>query len=183
MKKIIICIILVLFSCKEKEIKYYPKKINDIETTKVIFEGNYKKFREKIMKVVDTLPFIELQNNRIYLYAHPYGCIRERNILEISSDSINSAKGTYPIKMLPHILKKHYLNYGKSPFYSDSPNKCATFIHLKDNDTKEIFEKLLKNIIKEFDLLNKNNNLKLYISIKIPIPPPPPYPPPLPDKY
>lgn len=172
MKKIIfISLIVLLVSCEKnrKEIKYYPSLLDHKE--KVDFKNNYKSFVEEVIKLShnDKKPYIELKNKniirKIFLYVRGNVLIKERNIVNLSSDSIFTTEKGYKIKMLASILEKHYLNDGKSYFYLDSPDKALVEISLKKHQTKQDLENVLEKLTSEFDKLNLKikKDLELYV--------------------
>ncbi len=87
---------------------------------------------------------------KIIPFVRGYGLFKERNLLNIKSDSILVDDG-YPIKELKRILKRHYTNNGKDYRYSDSPKQSGVEISLDTSKTANELKHCLINLTRTFD--------------------------------
>ncbi|MEX2349714.1 MAG: hypothetical protein WD554_02445 [Flavobacteriaceae bacterium] len=122
---------------------------------------------------------------RIMPYFYSNGLYREKNILKLKSDSI-LIDDNYPISELKRILKRHYLNKGKVPYYSDSPQKAlieVTIDTIKNGkELKEVLTKLTRTFDEIKEEINDTIELRVFFDYFRQIPPPPP-PPKMEEEY
>lgn len=178
LKKIVLILALILiFSCQEKikEIRYYPNNIlfsNEntevigLDTTKLNFKQITNKigtFDEGYGKLVVEFDDGNMKK-RIIPFAYGSGLIKERNILEITSDSILIDNG-YSISELKRILKRHYTNKGEIPYYSETPYNTLVEVTVDTSSSgKELKEDLIR-LTRTFDEIKNEvqDTIKLYV--------------------
>ncbi len=190
MKKIIlISTIILILSCENKatEIRYYPtdlelprenSEIIGLDTTKLNFRqitnliGN--DFGNTLVEFDDGKV-----KKRILPYVYGSGLYKHKNILEIKSDSILIDEG-YPNSELKRILKRHYLNKEKIPYYSDSPSKALIEVTIdtisNGMELKEVLTKLTRCFDEIKSEINDTIELRVFFDYMRQIPPPPPPP-------
>jgi hypothetical protein len=197
---LIILLFGVLVSCKEKtklekvekkqtEIRYYPTdrplsnetlELIGLDTTELNFRQLTNKVGTYYRKTSLIVEFDDQQiKKRITPYIYSGGYIRFRNVLQIKSDSILIDDG-YPINELKRILKRHYLNKGKIPYYSQSPKKALVEVTLDTNRTGKEIKEVLTKLTRTFDEIKEEINdtieLRIFFDYFRQIPPPPPPP-------
>lgn len=131
----------------------------------------------------DSLPKITLKTdkdlNTIYfrnLCSENFGCIliRERNMIEIHNDTINTSDGKfYPLDSLDNVIKRDFENNGKNPMFSDSPEKLLFFVSY-DNIEPEKLLKTLNELTQAYERTTKKTDIKIWLYENFYIPPPPP---------
>jgi len=193
LKKIaFISALILVFSCQEKitEIRYYPNdalfanenaEIIGLDTTKL----NFKKITNKIGTFYEGFGELVVEfhdgyiKKRVIPFVYGSGLIKERNILQITSDSI-LIDNRYPISELKRILKRHYTNKGKIPYYSESPYSTLVEVTVDTSKSgKELKEDLIR-LTRTFDEIKNElqDTIKLYVYFdylrQTPRPPPPP---------
>ncbi|WP_246293549.1 MULTISPECIES: hypothetical protein [Winogradskyella] len=191
-KTLSILSILLILSCENKttEIRYYPTDRNfSVETKEVIgLDTTQLNFRE-ITNKVGTFDkdygklVVEFDDGKIKKRVTPYvydnGLIKSKNILRIKSDSI-LIDNKYSINELKRILKRHYLNKDKVPYYPDSPKNGLVEITINTNKTGKELKKVLSKLTQVFDEIKEEVNdtieLRIYFDYLRQIPPPPPPP-------
>lgn len=189
-----ISIFLLTLSCRNKttEIRYYPtdrefskenSELIGLDTTQL----NFKQLTNKIGTYYNDYGKLVVEFNdgnikkRIIPYVYDGGLIKYKNALEIKSDSILIDSG-YPISELKKLLKRHYLNKGKIPYYSDSPQSAFVEITIDTNKTGKELKEVLTKLTKSFDEIKSEikDTIELriffdYLRQTIPPPPPPEY--------
>jgi len=107
-----------------------------------------------------------------------YACIliKEKNVLQITQDSIFKASYELPIDSLIYFMEKDYLNNGEDPTLSDSPDKLSINILYTENQKTVNLIKLLDKITKSFDSVNVDAPFYISLFQKLTIKPPPPPP-------
>ncbi len=114
---------------------------------------------------------------RVVPYFYGYGHYKEKNILKIKSDSI-LIDNNYPITELKRILKRHYLNKGKVPYYSDSPQKTLVEVTIDTSKNGKELKEVLTKLTRTFDEIKEETNdtieLRVFFDYFRQIPPPPP---------
>jgi hypothetical protein len=122
---------------------------------------------------------------RVVPYFFGSGLYKEKNILKIKSDSILIDKN-YPITELKRILKRHYLNKGKIPYYSDSPQKTIVEVTIDSSKNGKELKEVLTKLTRTFDEIKEEINdtieLRVFFDYFRQIPPPPP-PPKIEEEY
>ena len=157
MREIIyISIILLILSCEKNtsEIRYYPTDrdfsnkhsiVIGLDTTKL----NFKQITDKVGGRNYGKLVLEFNDDKIKKRVIPYkydnGYLRYKNVLPIKSDSI-LIDGGYSINQLKRILKRHYLNKGKIPFYPDSPKKAIIEITIDTSKNGKELKKVLTKL-------------------------------------
>lgn len=107
-----------------------------------------------------------------------YICILiiEKNIIQVTKDSVFKGSDVLPIKDLFSIMDKDYHNFGNDLMYSDSPDRIGiNIVYERDEKVEELIP-LLDKITNAFEALNVNDPLRIYLSEKLMIKPPPPPP-------
>ena len=99
-------------------------------------------------------------------------CIRKRNVLRIIDDEIH-VDTIFSLDRLESTMTKHYNNYGKSPYYSEQPNKALISISYENKEMDNL-SNLLNRITACFDPIRNDNPLVIEINGYFPPPPPPP---------
>jgi len=184
---------MLILSCQKQvtEVKYYPfdrpfnkekAEIIELETTPL----NFKEITNKIGPYFDERfgnLVVEFEdgkiNKRIIPYVYDSGLIKRKNILKIKTDSILIDDG-YPISELKSLMKRHYLNKNKIPYYSDSPQKAYVEISIDASKNGRELKELLSKLTYTFDEIKTEikDSIKLVIFFnnfrQIPPPPPPP---------
>ncbi len=192
MRKItFILIVLLTFCCKNKtsKIRYYPtnnqflseqSEIIGLDTTKLNFRQitnkivAYKRNSKKLLVEFDDGQI----KKRIAPYSYDGGLIKYKNVLQIRSDSILIDNG-YAIDELKRILKRHYLNKGKIPYYSDSPQRAIIEVIIDTSKTGKELKEILTKLTRSFDEIKSEINDTIEMRIffnyfrQIPIPLPP----------
>ncbi|GGW56336.1 hypothetical protein DFQ11_101601 [Winogradskyella epiphytica] len=191
-KTLYISTILLVLSCENNptEIRYYPtdrdfsaetSQLILLDTTKLNFRqitnrvGTYDKDYGKLV--------VEFNDKKIKKRITPYiydgGLIRSKNILRIKSDSILIDEN-YPISDLKQILKRHYLNKGKAPYYPDLPRNAIVEVTIDTNKTGKELKKVLTQLTRTFDEIKKETKdtieLRVFFDYLRQIPPPLPPP-------
>ncbi len=170
MKKILI-LLLIFASCNTAEY-YFPSKdffeknkpteiriknLNFQELTDSIRNGLYK----------NEFYYIKINNKNIEYKITPFaytgGLIKEKNVLEISKDSVKFSFINYPIDKLSYYLKSHYENNGKNVNSPDSYKKAILKLVLKKEDDSQTLNKLLLKVVKTY----QKTNIKLKDSIEL----------------
>jgi len=156
---IILALLLVLFfGCekKQQEIRYYPstkeftksKKndVIDIDALNINYDSLMNRFYENYRNGIKTV--IEIKNNGItrkIMFIDTYNaCIKLRNVLVISEDSIFKENG-FSISELDNVLRKHYFNINRNHKYSYSYKMALINIALDTGKTIMKFRDDLKN--------------------------------------
>lgn len=192
MKKIaVISTILLILSCENRptDIRYYPTDRDfSAESSQLILldstKLNFKQLTNKIGTYDDedygklVVEFNDKNiKKRITPYVYDTGLIRSKNILRIQSDSI-LIDNNYPISKLKPILKRHYLNKGKVPYYPDAPHKAIVEITIDTSKTGKELKTVLIQLTQTFDeIKNKTNDtieLRVFFDYLRQIPPLPP---------
>ncbi len=191
-KAFYISTILLILSCKNKpiEIRYYPtdrpfsyetSELIGLDTTKLNFRQLTNKvgtFYKNYGKLVVEFNDGKLKK-RVTPYVYDGGLLKYKNVLEIKSDSILIDDG-YSINELKRILKRHYLNKGEIPYYSDSPKKALVEVTLDTIKTGKELKDVLIKLTRTFDEIKTEINdtieLRVFFDYYRQIPPPPPPP-------
>ena len=192
----------ILISCKQNEktkqkenklieIREYPTdrefkteigELIGLDTTELNFKqitnriGSFQEesYGQLIVEFVD-----EKIKKRLIPYVYDEGLIKQKNVLRIKSDSILIDDG-YSINELKRILKRHYLNKGKIPYYSDSPSKALVEVTIDTNKNGKEIKDILIKLTRSFDEINAEINdtieLRVFFDYYRQIPPPPPPP-------
>lgn len=172
----------------QKEYGFYTGSENQRKVTLDI--GDYPTFRvlhSRAEKLAcnDSIPQIVYNSGdhfkKISLNAicwEKFACvlIPERNIIQVTKDSVFKTADVLPIEDLFAIMDKDYHNYGKDPMYSESPDRIGINIIYESMETTEGLLNLLDQITANFDALNLNVPLNISLCEKLAIiaPPPPP---------
>lgn len=192
--KLIPFVILLLFlSCKvdREQVRFYPAKqsFTNTEQLKICSVKNYK----EVITLAETIrskkriPEIIIKDEnirkRIIPFTYGNGLTKERNILKITTDSVLIDNG-YTITNLKQLLKRHYLNKGNIPYYSDSPQKAIIEINFNKNENCKDIKGLLIKLTRTFDEVNREvkDSLKLNVFFNLFKYIPPPMNPPPPSK-
>jgi len=191
-KIIYISIIFLVLSCDNKttETRYYPtdrefskenSELIGLDTTELNFReitnkvGTYYEDYGKLVVEFDDGAI----KKRITPYVYDGGFIKHKNVLEIKSDSI-LIDDHYPISELKRILKRHYQNKGKIPYYSESPNKTLVEVTIDTSKNGKELKEILIKLTRSFDEIKKETNdsieLRVFFDYFRQIPPPPPPP-------
>lgn len=195
MKKIVfISILLLILSCEKRttKIRYYPSdfqfplekfEIIGLDTTKL----NFRQLTNRVINDGFDSDFgsvmVEFDDGKIKKRLMPYfygsGLYKEKNILKIKSDSILIDEN-YPISDLKEILKRHYLNKGKIPYYSDSPQKTLIEVTIDTSKNGKELKEVLTKLTQTFDEIKEEIDdtieLRVFFDYFRQIPPPPPPP-------
>ena len=196
MKKLLLLAIIILtLGCENKttEIRYYPSnrefqkdsiELIGLDTTKLNFRQLTNKSAEFYVDDGKQV-VVEFGDNKIKKRVIPYvytgGLVKLKNVLQIKSDSILIDEG-YPISQLKWILKRHYLNKGAIPQYSDSPERALVEVTIDTNQSGKELKELLTRLTRSFDEIKSeiNDSIELRVAFdyfrQIPPPPPPPKP-------
>jgi len=189
-KIILISTIILILSCKKQitEIRYYPTdreisketlEIIGLDTTNL----NFREITDKIGGFTEdnfgniVLEFKE-ENiiKRIIPYIYDGGLIKRKNVLEITSDSILVDDG-YHIDQLKELLKRHYSNKGKIPYYPEGPEKALVEITIDTStngqELKEVLSKLTLSFDKIRSEIKDTIELRVFFNYFPKIPPPP----------
>ncbi|UBZ07942.1 hypothetical protein LDL76_04335 [Salegentibacter mishustinae] len=184
----------LLISCEKKitETRYYPNdELYKEEEAEIIqlknSDLNFKEITNCIGTFYDGFGKLVVEfddkniRKRIIPFVFDGGLIKYRNTLEITSDSILIDKG-YKISELKRILKRHYTNNSKIPYYSESPQKALVVVTIDTNKTAKELKNALIHLTRTYDQIEKeiNDSIKLTIFFdyfrQIPPPPRPPKP-------
>ncbi len=193
MKKILLLTtIILILSCENKtiETRYYPTnrefhkdsiELIGLDTTDL----NFRQLTNKVGAFYEdkgNLIVVEFDDGQIKKRLIPYvytgGLIKIKNVLQIKSDSILIDNG-YAIGELKRILKRHYLNKGKIPQYSDSPEKALVEVTIDTNRTGKELKEVLIRLTNTFDDIKTEINDTIELNVffdyfrQIPTPPPP----------
>jgi len=191
-KILLISTLLLIIGCinKTTEIRYYPTD-NYVSTDNdeiILLDTTNLNFREITNKLEDHYSnqsnlVVEFDDGsikkRILPRIYGNGYFKIKNALKIKTDSILIDDG-YPISELKQILKRHYTNSGKIPYYSESPYKASIEITIDTSKTGKDLEQVLKTVTRTFDeiKIEIQDSIKLNIIFsyfrQIPPPPPPP---------
>ena len=153
----------LILGCEQKalEIRYYPSDRESpeanteyigLDTTKLNFGQIANKLREHDSVYTNlVLEFEDEQiKKRVVPYVYGYGCISENNMLKVRPDSI-LIDDNYHISELNRILKKHYSNWGKNFYYSDSPEKALVELTIDENSDGKKIKDTLAELTRSFD--------------------------------
>jgi len=194
-KEINILILCSLLSCtpkikkEEPKIIYYPSKdlFTHANTVRVDLDNSSINFKE-LTNLVDDIhtingsPYIEFLDNdtlkKILLFRNDGQPINSKDKLEISKDSVLSDDMNYSINKLYGILKEEYKNIGKGWEHPKDNNSFFVEIEIDTNQKAVVLEKTLRNLVRNFDEINLENNDTLLLNVVLSyfhqIPPPPP---------
>lgn len=182
----------MILSCENKptEIRYYPtdrpfseqnSELIGLDTTQL----NFKQITNKVGTYYNNFGKLVVEfddgkiKKRITPYVYDGGLIKFKNVLEIKSDSILIDDG-YSINELKRILKRHYLNNGKIPYYSDSPKKALVEVTIDTSKTGKELKEVLIKLTRTFDEIREEIKdtieLRVFFDYFRQIPPPPPPP-------
>ncbi len=192
----------ILISCKHKEkleqvenerseIREYPTdrefkieigELIGLDTT----ELNFKQIANRIGSFQEesygqlTVEFADEKiKKRLIPYVYDEGLIKRKNVLRIKSDSILIDNG-YSINELKRLLKRHYLNKGKIPYYSDSPRKALVEVTIDTSKNGKELKEVLTKLTRTFDEIKEEIydtiELRVFFDYFRQIPPPPPPP-------
>lgn len=188
---------MLIISCDKKtnEIRYYPSYFQfskdssiviGLDTVKLNFRQITKKFESYSFHNGYGNLFVEFDDGQIKKRITPFvfgaGLIREKNGLTITSDSILIDDG-YSISDLKRILKRHYLNKGKVPYYSASPRMAFVRVSIDSGMNGRVLKKVLTKITRSFDEIKNEINDTIELAVFFnnlthmeigPRPPPPP---------
>ncbi|WP_232219157.1 hypothetical protein [Olleya marilimosa] len=189
----------ILISCRQKdrtkqaqikpsEIREYPTDLEfKIDVGELIgldtTDLNFKQITNRISSFQEEnygQLKVEFEDNKIKKRLTPYvydeGLIKQKNILRIKSDSILIDDG-YSIDELKRILKRHYLNKGKIPYYSDSHQKALVEVTIDTSkngkELKEVLIKLTSTFDEIKEEINDSIELRVFFDYFRQIPPPP----------
>lgn len=188
--KVQIVLFFLIVSCQKTEvdIKYYPseelynrsiiKKIN-LKDSRLNYKQVCKNIGDNQYEKIRTL--IELNDNGVQRRVMPFvrgnGYIRRKNVLTITSDSIE-IDSTHSVKLLKRILKRHYTNKGKNYRYSSSPERALVEIRQDASMSLRDLEKTLIHVTRTFDEVKNEVRDTIYLRILFNYPrflsPPPP---------
>jgi len=200
----ILILITAFSSCEYKKVTkelsktkiYYPNKNWFlIDSTLLYFQlDSLKNFRELINKIdliacENKTPVITFQNENLEYKLIPMNDCSERrrifdyydrNVLNIEPDKvIVDNLREYGIDSLSIILRNHYLNENKEPFFSDTPEKAFVQVYVDTISDIGKTKELLIKIMDAFDEI-KGDSLSLgiqfekYLLSDLSLPPPPP---------
>ncbi len=173
---------------KPKEIRFYPTdRAFSTETSQLIgldtTELNFRQITNKIGTFDKDYGILVVEfddekiKKRIIPYVYDNGLIKSKNILRIKSDTILIDE-IYPISELKPIMKRHYLNKGKVPYYPDLPRNALVEVTIDTNKTGKELKKVLTQLTRTFDEIKKETNdtieLRVFFNYLRQIPPPPP---------
>ncbi|MFD0976776.1 hypothetical protein [Salinimicrobium gaetbulicola] len=194
-KLLLLAIVILIIGCENKttEIRYYPSdrefqkdsiQLIGLDTTKLNFRQLTNKSAEFYVDEGKQV-VVEFDDGKIKKRVIPYvytgGLIKLKNILQLKSDSILIDDG-YSISELKRILKRHYLNKGEIPQYSDSPERALVEVTIDTNQSGKELKELLTRLTRSFDEIKGeiNDSIELRVAFdyfrQIPPPPPPPKP-------
>ena len=194
-KLLLLAIVSLIIGCENKttEIRYYPSdrafqkdsiQLIGLDTTKLNFRQLTNKSAEFYVDDGKQV-VVEFDDDKIKKRVIPYvytgGLIKLKNVLQLKSDSILIDDG-YPISELKRILKRHYLNKGEIPQYSDSPERALVEVTIDTNQSGKELKELLTRLTRSFDEIKGeiNDSIELRVAFdyfrQIPPPPPPPKP-------
>jgi hypothetical protein len=179
-KTIFLLIIYLLLSCENKttEKRCYPDelplpkeeyKVIDLNITKLNFRQITNLVENDGFEYDYNNVIIEFDDGKIRKKIMPYfygsGLYKKKNVLKINLDSI-FIDDNYPIGKIKRILKRHYLNKGKIPNYSDSPQKAIVEVRIDTNSSARELKELLIKLTRSFDgikdEINDNIELRVY---------------------
>lgn len=186
----LISTIILILSCVDKttEIRYYPSDLElaDTKTELVGLDTTKLNFRQMINLIRKDEGFeydygntiMEFDDGKIKKRVIPYffgsGHIKSKNILRITKDSILIDNG-YSISELERILKRHYLNKGRIPFYSDLPSKAIVEVTIDTNSTgidiKEVLTKLTRSFDEVYSEIKDTIELRVFFDNSREVPP------------
>ena len=146
---------------------------------------NFRQITNKVANYYDKSEYLVLEFNdglikkRITPFVYGGGLVKHKNVLEIKSDSILIDHG-YSINELKRILKRHYLNKGKIPHYSDSPKKALVEVTIDTSKSGKDLKEVLTKLTRTFDQIQEETidtlELKVFFDYFRQISPPPPPP-------
>ncbi len=195
-KILILTTIILILGCENKptEIRYYPtnREFNKDSIELIGLDTTGLNFRQLTNKSADfyvdegNLVVVEFDDGQIKKRVIPYvytgGLIKMKNVLQIKSDSILIDDG-YPISELKRILKRHYINKGEIPQYSDSPERALVEVTIDTNHSGKELKEVLTRLTRSFDEIKSEINdtieLRIFFDYFRQIPPPPMPPPPM----
>ncbi|WP_240927988.1 MULTISPECIES: hypothetical protein [unclassified Cellulophaga] len=190
----------ILISCKQKkepkqteiqptEVREYPSDREfKTENAELIWldttDLNFKQITNRIGSFQEEsygqlkVEFVDKKiTKRITPYVYDEGLIKQKNVLRIKSDSILIDNG-YSINELKRILKRHYLNKGKIPYYPDSPRKALVEVTIDSSKNGKELKKVLTKLTRTFDEIKEEISdtieLRVFFDYFKQISPPPP---------
>ena len=183
------CIILSCADRSSETINYYPNKdfYKNEKLVGINLEEEYSNITSLMNRInqiynKDSIPYIDFNIKdlkvNLVISQNPYGLISERNLLEITKDSIKGCHNV-SIEKLDSILPEYYYNPREQLCNPVNPKRAAIDVSLKPKDNIETLKALLSKIILNFDKIRvkKNDTLDLYVTINYYnsiLPPPPP---------
>ena len=171
---------LLFFSCStydQTKVKLYGYPENIVSSKSVVIDfrkfSAYKALYCRIEEINchDSIPIlkfgdkqIEKRINILSMCEPQYSCISRRNILEIIDDKIHIEK-IYELDSLSVMIEKHYNNFGKSPYFSESPKRAIISI-VCDKISMLNLLNLLNSVTRIYDNLNIETPLLLRLMCK-----------------
>ncbi len=193
-KILLLATIILILSCENKttEMRYYPtdREFSEDNVELIGLDTTGLNFRQLTNKSADfytdegNLVVVEFDDGqmkkRVIPYVYTGGLIKMKNVLQIKSDSILIDNG-HPISELKWILKRHYLNKGEIPHYSDSPERALVEVTIDTNQSGKELKEVLTKLTRTFDEIKSeiNDTIELRVAfdyfrqIPPPMPPPP----------
>ncbi len=144
----------------DREFKMQTGELIKLETTDLNFKqitNRISSFQEETYGQLKVEFVDEKLKKRVIPYVYDEGLIKQKNVLRIKSDSILIDDG-YSINKLKRILKRHYLNKGEIPYYSDSPRKALVEVTLDTSKNGKELKALLTTLTRTFDEIKEEIN-------------------------
>ncbi len=144
----------------DREFKMQTGELIKLETTDLNFKqitNRISSFQEETYGQLKVEFVDEKLKKRVLPYVYDEGVIKQKNVLRIKSDSILIDDG-YSINKLKRILKRHYLNKGEIPYYSDSPRKALVEVTLDTSKNGKELKALLTTLTRTFDEIKEEIN-------------------------
>ncbi|RCW91323.1 hypothetical protein [Winogradskyella arenosi] len=144
----------------DREFKMQTGELIKLETTDLNFKqitNRISSFQEETYGQLKVEFVDEKLKKRVLPYVYDEGLIKQKNVLRIKSDSILIDDG-YSINKLKRILKRHYLNKGEIPYYSDSPRKALVEVTLDTSKNGKELKALLTTLTRTFDEIKEEIN-------------------------
>ncbi|MBJ2173905.1 hypothetical protein JBL43_06615 [Aureibaculum sp. A20] len=169
--------------------KEYGRKILNNDSTYIEIDlkkyPTYLRLHNRMQELAcsDSTPKISFRSDNILKTVYfPGSCqnmpiyLREKNVIEITQDSVFKSINVLSIDSLYYIMKMDYFNNGEDPSLSDSHDRVRIRIQYdKDERTNELTQ-LLDKITKYFDSVKVKTSLNISLFEKLINAPPPPPP-------
>jgi hypothetical protein len=166
-------------SCQNQslETRYYPS--DQLYFNERIVRINLDSIDLNFKEITDSMIQLESENGKVVFEINDngilkrimpndnfiFGIIKSKNIFDVRFDSVHYM-GWHHIDNLKIILKKHFMNKGIDPNFSDSPEKTIVQVTLDTTRTANDLKSLLINLTQTFDEINTEVKDSLELRLK-----------------